>query len=70
MTFFWLLFSVCVLSAWLIGYGMGYLGGARDAADIRNGDADFSGDWTSRENGSADAAPDAPIAHAEPARRR
>jgi len=50
MAFFFLLFSVCVLSAWLIGYGMGYLKGARDGAGVRNGEFDFSGDWSSRED--------------------
>jgi hypothetical protein len=28
---FWLLFLCCALSAWLIGYGMGYLRGVREA---------------------------------------
>jgi hypothetical protein len=31
MIFFWLLFWCCALSAWLIGYGMGYLRGVREA---------------------------------------
>ena len=37
---FWLLFMGCTVSAWLIGYGMGYLRGARDAitADVANDD--------------------------------
>jgi hypothetical protein len=44
MTFYWLLVSGCALSAWLTGYGMGYLRGARDAANTRNGELAFSGD--------------------------
>ena len=44
MTFYWFLVSGCVLSAWLTGYGMGYLKGARDAANSRNGEFGFSGD--------------------------
>ena len=31
MVLFWFLFLGCTVSAWLIGYGMGYLRGARDA---------------------------------------
>jgi hypothetical protein len=31
MIFFWLPFWCCALSAWLIGYGMGYLRGVREA---------------------------------------
>ena len=33
MILFWLLFLLCTASAWLIGYGMGYLRGARDAVE-------------------------------------
>ena len=36
---FWLLFLCCALSAWLIGYGMGYLRGVREAI---TGDASAS----------------------------
>ena len=49
MTFYWLLFSGCALCAWLIGYGMGYLGGVRDAANSRNGDLSFTGDGSDGE---------------------
>jgi len=54
MAFFWLIFSGCAVSAWLIGYGMGYLRGVRDAitANVRDGDRDFSGDWSGREIGT------------------
>jgi hypothetical protein len=40
MTFFWLLFSGCALSAGLFGYGIGYLNGVRDTitANVRDGD--------------------------------
>jgi hypothetical protein len=31
MTFFWFLFSACTLSAGLVGYGIGYLNGIKDA---------------------------------------
>jgi hypothetical protein len=43
MALFWLLFTGCTVSAWLIGYGMGYLRGARDAntADVPNDDFGF-----------------------------
>ena len=44
MTFYWLLVSGCALSAWLTGYGMGYLRGTRDAANTGNGDLSFSED--------------------------
>jgi hypothetical protein len=37
---FWLLFLCCALSAWLIGYGMGYLRGVRETI---TGDASASG---------------------------
>ena len=48
MSLFWLLFSGCAISAWLVGYGMGYLKGARDTvlADVRDGDRGVSGDWS------------------------
>jgi hypothetical protein len=49
MTFYWLLVSGCALSAWLTGYGMGYLRGARDAADTRNGELSYSGDGSDGE---------------------
>jgi hypothetical protein len=51
MILFWLLFSGCAVSAWLIGYGMGYLKGARDAVtvDVTNGDFDFDRDGSSEE---------------------
>jgi hypothetical protein len=38
MTFFWLLFSCCVLSAGFFGYGIGYLNGARDVNSANVGD--------------------------------
>jgi hypothetical protein len=38
MTFFWLLFSGCVLSAALFGYGLGYLNGARDTINANVAD--------------------------------
>jgi hypothetical protein len=46
MTFFWLLFSGCALSAGLFGYGIGYLNGVRDAttANIGDGGRGFSED--------------------------
>ncbi len=46
MTFFWLLFSGCALSAGLFGYGIGYLNGVRDAitANVADGDRSFSED--------------------------
>jgi hypothetical protein len=46
MTFFWLVFLGCAVSAWLIGYGMGYLRGVREAitANVRSSDVGFSGD--------------------------
>jgi len=37
---FWLLFLCCALSAWLIGYSMGYLRGVREAI---TGDVSASG---------------------------
>ena len=45
MVFFWLIFSGCTVIAWVIGYGMGYLRGARDAitADPSEPDLGFSG---------------------------
>jgi hypothetical protein len=51
VSFFWLLLSGCAVSAWLVGYGMGYLKGVRDTipADIRDDDRGFSGDWSGRE---------------------
>ena len=54
VSFFWLLLSVCAVTAWLVGYGMGYLKCVRDniPADIRNGDRGFSGDWSGRETGA------------------
>jgi hypothetical protein len=46
MILFWLIFSGCIVSAWLIGYGMGYLKGVREVipADIQDGDFDFDRD--------------------------
>ena len=46
MVLFWLVFAGCTVSAWLIGYGMGYLRGASDAitADVANDDFGFGGD--------------------------
>ena len=46
MTFFWLLFSGCALSAGLFGYGIGYLNDVRDAttANVADGDRSFSED--------------------------
>ena len=51
MSFFWLLFSGCAVTAWLVGYGMGYLKGVKDTipADVRDVDTGFSGDWSGRE---------------------
>lgn len=51
MAFFWLLFSGCAVCAWLIGYGMGYLRGIREAttADVGTGDLGFSGDGSVEE---------------------
>jgi hypothetical protein len=49
MTVYWLLVSGCALSAWLTGYGIGYLRGARDAANTRNGELAFSGDRSDEE---------------------
>jgi hypothetical protein len=40
MTFFWLLSSGCVLSAALVGYGLGYLHGARDTINVNVPDGD------------------------------
>jgi hypothetical protein len=46
MTFFWLLFSGCVLSAGLFGYGLGYLHDVRDTINdnVDDGDRGFSED--------------------------
>ncbi len=41
MTFFWLLFSGCALSAALFGYGIGYLNGVRDANTANVGDGNL-----------------------------
>jgi len=51
MVLFWLLFLGCTVSAWLIGYGMGYLRGARDAAtaDVADGDFGFNRDGNGEE---------------------
>jgi hypothetical protein len=51
MAFFWLVFLGCAVCAWLIGYGMGYLQGVKEAitTHARNGDLDFSGDGGGRE---------------------
>ena len=38
MTFFWVLFASCALSAGLFGYGIGYLNGVRDAITADDGD--------------------------------
>jgi hypothetical protein len=40
MTFFWLFFAGCALSAGLVGYGIGYLNGVRDATTANAGDGD------------------------------
>jgi hypothetical protein len=55
VSFFWLLFSGCTVSAWLVGYSMGYLRGVRDAiaAGVRDDDTSFSGDWSGRQTGAA-----------------
>jgi len=44
MTFFWILSSGYVLSAGLLGYGLGYLNGVRDTinANVPDGDRDAS----------------------------
>ena len=49
--FFSLLFLGCIVSAWLVGYGMGYLRGARDGirADVPNRDFGFNGDGINRD---------------------
>jgi hypothetical protein len=54
VSFFWLLFSACAVTAWLVGYGMGYLKGVRDTipADVRDGNSGFGGDWSDRETGA------------------
>lgn len=72
MSFFWLLFSGSTVTAWLVGYGMGYLRGVRDTipADVRDGDTGFSGDWTGRETGARVPSRDAATAYAEPILRR
>jgi hypothetical protein len=44
MNFYWVLFSASTLGAWLIGYGMGHIRAAKDAADSRNGELGLSGD--------------------------
>jgi hypothetical protein len=44
MNFYWVLFSASALGAWLIGYGMGYIRAAKDAANSRNGELGLSGD--------------------------
>ena len=46
MTFFWLLFSGCVLSAGLFGYGIGYLNGVRGTINdnVNDGDRSLSED--------------------------
>jgi hypothetical protein len=51
MIFFWLLFLCCVLSAWLIGYGMGYRGGVKEtiaanASAIETNPVDVNGNST------------------------
>ena len=54
MVLFWFLFLGCTVSAWLIGYGMGYLRGVRDTipAAVRDSDTGFSEDWSGRETGA------------------
>jgi hypothetical protein len=46
MIFLWIVFAGCTVAAGLIGYGMGYLRGARDAitTDPTEPDLGFSGD--------------------------
>jgi hypothetical protein len=54
MVFFWLIFSVCAVTAWLIGYGMGYLRGVREANIGKGaaGDYRFNGEWEAAEDGN------------------
>jgi hypothetical protein len=54
VSLFWLLGSACAVTAWLVGYGMGYLKGVRDTipAAVRDGDTGFSEDWRGRETGA------------------
>ena len=49
--FFSLLFLGCIVFAWLVGYGMGYLRGARDGirAYVPNRDFGFSRDGSGEE---------------------
>lgn len=49
MNFYWVLFSASALGAWLIGYGMGYIRAAKDAANSRNGKLGFSGNQSDGE---------------------
>jgi hypothetical protein len=51
VSFFWLLGSACAVTAYLVGYGMGYLKGVRDTipAAVRDSDTGFSEDWGGRE---------------------
>ena len=51
MVFFWILVLGCTVSAWLVGYGMGYLRGARDGirAYVPNRDFGFSSDGSGEE---------------------
>jgi hypothetical protein len=44
MNIYWVLFSASALGAWFVGYGMGYIRAAKDAADSRNGELGLSGD--------------------------
>jgi hypothetical protein len=51
MVFFWLVFLCCVLSAWLIGYGIGYWRGVKEAISastpaIETNPVDVNGDLT------------------------
>jgi hypothetical protein len=51
MTYYWFIFSGCALCAWLVGYGMGYLRGGKDAitANALDGDLSFSGNASDAE---------------------
>jgi hypothetical protein len=68
MATLWILFSGCAVTAWLIGYGMGYLKGVRDTITATVRDGDIDGDWP--KNGSSVASLDVAIVYAEPIRPR
>jgi hypothetical protein len=52
--FFWLIFSGCTVTAWLIGYGMGCLRGVKETNtdEVANGDYRFNGEWEAAEDGN------------------